>query len=167
MNTKKYGVHLCFNPRLGSLSDVASWQQQKRKQVGYLLELNRRQPLLYLPLWRPTHSPTPAAAALTTPRQTWRHNSAQIQSLLNKDELKHLSGVALHRQQENGGATPSAAAEQQPNQEQHLPLDGCWLPPRFKRVVWVVVDALRYDFAAFSPPHHADGGIENKLHSAG
>ncbi|CAM9839996.1 unnamed protein product, partial [Hapterophycus canaliculatus] len=32
-----------------------------------------------------------------------------------------------------------------------LPPDGCWLPPRFKRVVWVVVDALRYDFAAFSP----------------
>ncbi|CAN0508755.1 unnamed protein product, partial [Scytosiphon promiscuus] len=32
------------------------------------------------------------------------------------------------------------------------PFDGCWLPPRFDRVVWVVIDALRYDFAAFTPP---------------
>lgn len=46
-------------------------------------------------------------------------------------------------------------------------MDGCWLPPRFKRVVWVVVDALRYDFATFSPPDDVGGETENKLHSAG
>lgn len=29
--------------------------------------------------------------------------------------------------------------------------EGCWLPQRFRRVVWIVIDALRYDFAAFAP----------------
>ncbi|CBN74927.1 conserved unknown protein [Ectocarpus siliculosus] len=35
------------------------------------------------------------------------------------------------------------------------------------RVVWVVVDALRYDFAAFSPPDDAGQGLQDKPHSAG
>ena len=107
----------------------------------------------------------------------------KIKSLLSEDELQHLSEVALghqHQQhQHQGGASPqgaAAAATQQQRQHHQLPpplqpeLDGCWLPPRFKRVVWVVVDALRYDFAAFSPRDDDVEGVEaeTKLHhSAG
>lgn len=104
---------------------------------------------------------------------------AKIQSLLSEDELQHLSEVTLRqqqqhqhqrqRQQQNQGGTSPSAAQQQQQQPLplHPPLDGCWLPPRFKRVVWVVVDALRYDFATFSPPDDAGGReAESKLHHA-
>ncbi|CAM9911078.1 unnamed protein product, partial [Ectocarpus sp. 12 AP-2014] len=95
-----------------------------------------------------------------------RQSQCDIKSLLSPGELEHLSDVAIRQQHQRGG-TPSADTHQQQQQQQQEPLDGCWLPPRFKRVVWVVVDALRYDFAAFSPPDHAGEGLQDKPHSAG
>lgn len=39
------------------------------------------------------------------------------------------------------------------NEEQTSGKDGgCWMPQRYKRVVFVVVDALRYDFVTATPP---------------
>ncbi|KAG5184855.1 alkaline-phosphatase-like protein [Tribonema minus] len=57
----------------------------------------------------------------------------QISSLLSEDERAHLSESAI------GGQD-----------------DGCWLPRRHQRVIWVVIDALRFDFARWSD----DGGID-------
>lgn len=69
----------------------------------------------------------------------------QVRSLLTNDEFAHLSEVAQRQQR--------AATSQDPPDD-----DGCWLPQRFKRVVWVVVDALRFDFAAFTPPEEEGQG---------
>eukprot|EP00903_Cladosiphon_okamuranus_P014882 g13781.t1 len=99
-----------------------------------------------------------------------RRSQCDIQSLLSEDELQHLSEAALRQQQQeqnHDGTSPNAAQQQhqRSSPSPHPPLDGCWLPPRFKRVVWVVVDALRYDFAAFSPPDDdGGGGAQSKLH---
>ncbi|CAN0041921.1 unnamed protein product, partial [Scytosiphon promiscuus] len=100
-----------------------------------------------------------------------RQSQCDVQSLLSPDELQHLSGVATRQQQQQQqqGGTPSSDPRHphELSMPSPLPLDGCWLPPRFKRVVWVVVDALRYDFAAFSPAGGAEGGADGKPHSAG
>lgn len=61
---------------------------------------------------------------------------SQIRTLLDPEELEHLSDTGRRRP----GSTRGFLDE-----------DGCWLPRRFERVVWVVIDALRYDFAARAP----------------
>lgn len=35
--------------------------------------------------------------------------------------------------------------------------EGCWLPRRYKRAIWVVIDALRYDFAHWQDEEAATG----------
>jgi hypothetical protein len=64
-----------------------------------------------------------------------RLTSCQVASLLSDEELSHLSEAAV-----SGGAD-----------------GGCWLPRRYKRVIWVVIDALRFDFAHWSDDGAFDG----------
>ncbi|CAM9854883.1 unnamed protein product, partial [Discosporangium mesarthrocarpum] len=59
-------------------------------------------------------------------------SECDIRSLLTAEEIDHLSDAAGVASRED------------------VSVDGkwCWIPHRFKRVVWVVIDALRFDFAA-------------------
>ncbi len=39
--------------------------------------------------------------------------------------------------------------------------EGCWVPQMYKKAVWIVVDALRYDFALWEE----SGGQDEKVHT--
>lgn len=41
------------------------------------------------------------------------------------------------------------------------PTNSCWTPPHITRVVWIIIDALRYDFAV--APLGATGGYAGRL----
>lgn len=40
--------------------------------------------------------------------------------------------------------------------------NGCWLPRRYKRAIWVVIDALRFDFAQWSPTEARQQGSQSR-----
>ncbi|CAM9649322.1 unnamed protein product, partial [Phaeothamnion confervicola] len=63
-----------------------------------------------------------------------------VSDLLTDEETEYLSSAAR--------AAPSG--------------EGCWLPRRYRRAVWVVIDALRFDFATYDPSaRHADATPED------
>lgn len=65
--------------------------------------------------------------------------SLQLSTLVEGEELLHLERVQQRH----------AEGIEHPNL-------GCWVPPRYKRFMWVVVDALRFDFAKWAPNGPAD-----------
>ncbi|KAM9321969.1 GPI ethanolamine phosphate transferase 3 [Pholidichthys leucotaenia] len=69
-----------------------------------------------------------------------------------------VGGFLLVRLEVNRTSTCSDALE--PGEE---PVDFCRAPPRFRRVVVLIIDALKIDFARFNPSNKAPRPYENKL----
>jgi hypothetical protein len=86
---------------------------------------------------------SPAAAAAGTTR---RHASAPAEA-------------PAAREDESLGRPPSAGTgEEGPTAPPPPPPSSCWMPRRFKRSLFVIVDALRFDFTLTSAPANpADG----------
>ncbi|XP_052526105.1 GPI ethanolamine phosphate transferase 3 isoform X2 [Tympanuchus pallidicinctus] len=74
-----------------------------------------------------------------------------------------MSGFLLTRIELANSSSCSDPLAPPPWDKQSLPPGSCWLPQRFPKIVLVIIDALRFEFALFNPAKVNPLPYENKL----
>ncbi|KAE8916031.1 hypothetical protein PF003_g96 [Phytophthora fragariae] len=82
---------------------------------------------------------------------------------LTRFEVSDLSSCQVTPSEANSNPTHLRGVHEDVRDPDDAATEGCWMPRRFRRVVFVVIDALRFDFAAAGPSTQRSAFYSDRL----